>query len=64
VGARHRVATNLLSRIAFTSLLLADPALRQRMGQAGRVRARQEFTPEQMMNRVTAVYEAILNQQN
>jgi rhamnosyl/mannosyltransferase len=44
--------------------LLADPALRQRMGQAGRVRVRQEFTPEQMMNRVTAVYEAILNQQN
>ena len=45
-------------------LLLAEPDLRQRMGQAGQARVRREFTPEQMLERVTAVYEAVLNPQS
>ena len=40
--------------------LLADPDLRQRMGQAGRDRVKREFTEEKMVERVTAVYESVL----
>jgi rhamnosyl/mannosyltransferase len=43
--------------------LLADPNLRQRMGQAGQARVRQEFTPEQMVSRVTAVYQSVIGNQ-
>ncbi|MCB8943692.1 MAG: glycosyltransferase [Ardenticatenaceae bacterium] len=43
--------------------LLADPDLRQRMGQAGRKRVQHEFTVEKMVARVTAVYESIINNQ-
>jgi rhamnosyl/mannosyltransferase len=40
--------------------LLGDPDLRRRMGQAGQARVRQEFTPEQMVARVTAVYKSVI----
>jgi glycosyltransferase involved in cell wall biosynthesis len=36
--------------------LLDDQALRHRLGQAGRLRARQEFSVETMTNRTMAVY--------
>ncbi len=38
--------------------LVADPTLRQQMGQVGRARAEQEFTLPQMVNSVEQVYEA------
>ncbi len=40
--------------------LLADGGLRRRMGEAGRERVLREFTPEQMVERVEAVYRAVL----
>lgn len=43
--------------------LLADPALRQKMGQAGQKRAQTEFTLSQMVQRVQAVYTAVLAEQ-
>lgn len=39
--------------------LQMDDALRQRMGQAGQQRAMTEFTPQLMLDRITAVYEAV-----
>lgn len=36
--------------------LLDDPSLRQRMGEAGRARVEEQFTQEQMVERVEAVY--------
>jgi glycosyltransferase involved in cell wall biosynthesis len=40
------------------SQLLADPALRERLGTAGQARARSQFSVEQMAKRTIAVYEA------
>ncbi len=40
--------------------LLADPALRVRMGNAGRARVQSEFTLEKMVERVLEVYQAVL----
>ena len=40
--------------------LLADPALAQRMGAAGRVRAEQEFSYEAMVQRTTRIYDEVL----
>lgn len=40
--------------------LLADPALRRRMGEAGRRRYEAEFTFERMFEQTLAVYEAVL----
>lgn len=40
--------------------LLADAAWRQALGAAGRARVLTEFTPQQMVARVTAVYEQVL----
>lgn len=40
--------------------LLADPALRVRMGTAGRARVQSEFTLEKMVERVMEVYQAVL----
>ncbi len=40
--------------------LLADPALRRRMGEAGRRRYEAEFTFERMFQRTLAVYEEVL----
>ncbi len=40
--------------------LLADAELRRRMGAAGQVRARAEFTPEQLVERVQRVYEGVV----
>jgi glycosyltransferase involved in cell wall biosynthesis len=40
--------------------LLADPALAQRMGAAGRVRAEQEFSYEAMVQRTTRIYDDVL----
>lgn len=42
--------------------LLADPALRQSMGAAGRERVRQQFTQVQMLERIEALYERVLAQ--
>ena len=41
--------------------LLDNPALRASYGQAGRLRARQEFSLGAMTSRVTALYEAVLD---
>lgn len=40
--------------------LLDDPALRQRMGEAGRARVAAEFTFERMLERIEAVYREVL----
>jgi glycosyltransferase involved in cell wall biosynthesis len=40
--------------------LLVDPALRTQLGQAGRERALREFTVDKMVERVEAVYQAVL----
>jgi glycosyltransferase involved in cell wall biosynthesis len=40
--------------------LLADPALAQRMGAAGRVRAEQEFSYEAMVQCTTRIYDDVL----
>jgi glycosyltransferase involved in cell wall biosynthesis len=40
--------------------LIEDPALRARMGQAGRARALREFTRDTMVDRVEAVYQRVL----
>ncbi len=40
--------------------LLADPALRQRLGAAGRQRVEQEFTASKMVDRIEALYERVL----
>lgn len=40
--------------------LLEDPALRKRMGEAGRARVEAEFTQERMVARVEAVYRDVL----
>jgi glycosyltransferase involved in cell wall biosynthesis len=40
--------------------LLEDPALRQRMGDAGRVRAHREFAPGLMVERTIKLYEEVL----
>jgi rhamnosyl/mannosyltransferase len=42
--------------------LLADPALRGRMGAAGRERVRQQFTQAQMLDRIQTLYERVLAQ--
>lgn len=42
--------------------LLADPELRRRMGEAGKVRARQEFAPELMVRRTVELYEEVLDE--
>ncbi len=42
------------------SALLAEPDRRQRMGQAGRERARREFSHTVMLGRVLALYESVL----
>ena len=39
--------------------LLKDPALRQRMGQAGRARARQRFSAERMLQQTLRVYQRV-----
>jgi glycosyltransferase involved in cell wall biosynthesis len=42
------------------STVLRDPALRARLGEAGRLRAASVFTPQQMCRDTLAVYEAVL----
>ncbi|MBI3241685.1 MAG: glycosyltransferase [Chloroflexi bacterium] len=42
--------------------LLADEALRARMGEAGQARARREFRQETMVERVEAVYQSVCGQ--
>ncbi len=41
--------------------LLDDPEARRRMGEAGRERARREFSPALLLDRVMGVYEQVLN---
>ncbi len=41
-------------------VLLANPALAQRMGQAGRTRAMQEFTHARMLEQVEQVYQSVV----
>ncbi|MBM3471624.1 MAG: glycosyltransferase family 4 protein [Armatimonadetes bacterium] len=41
--------------------LLTDPALRRRMGEAGRRRALEHFTEERMLTETAAVYERVLS---
>jgi rhamnosyl/mannosyltransferase len=43
--------------------LLGDPALRRQMGAAGRARVLAEFTPQQLLQRVQAVYEEVASSQ-
>lgn len=43
--------------------LLGDPVLRRQMGAAGRARALAEFTPQQLLQRVQAVYEEVVRSQ-
>lgn len=40
--------------------LARNPDLRQRMGEAGRQKAHQEFTREQMIERITTIYDEVL----
>jgi rhamnosyl/mannosyltransferase len=42
--------------------LAEQPKLRQKLGQAGQARAKQEFSLEQMVNKVEAAYTAVLSQ--
>lgn len=42
--------------------LLADSALRHRMGQAGRDRVAREFTTQQMVSRVQGIYQQVLGE--
>ncbi|MGI0014055.1 MAG: glycosyltransferase, partial [Nitrososphaera sp.] len=44
--------------------LAVDPALRARMGAAGRERALQHFTVEAMIERVEAVYRSVVAEAN
>jgi glycosyltransferase involved in cell wall biosynthesis len=44
------------------NVLLEDAALRQRMGEAGKVRAHQEFSPGLMIERTMKLYEDVLQQ--
>jgi len=46
------------------NLLLSDTALRQRMGEAGRLRAHREFSPELMIERTLKLYEEVLLERN
>jgi len=41
--------------------LLDDPALRTRLGAAGRARVVQEFTFEKMLDRIDALYQQVLS---
>jgi glycosyltransferase involved in cell wall biosynthesis len=41
--------------------LLADPALRSRMGQAGRRRVRTEFSAARHARRIEGVYQALIS---
>ncbi len=55
--APRREAATLGNHLA---TLIADPDLRQRMGQAGRQRLRAMFTQQRMHERYAAIYEAML----
>jgi glycosyltransferase involved in cell wall biosynthesis len=44
------------------NVLLEDAALRQRMGEAGRVRANREFSPKLMIERTMNLYEDVLQE--
>jgi rhamnosyl/mannosyltransferase len=44
--------------------LLAAPEWRLQLGQAGQERVRRDFTTEKLVQRVTAVYQSVLQQQN
>lgn len=41
--------------------LLADPALRKRMGEAGQRRVRSEFMLDQMVNHLDSIYSSVIN---
>jgi glycosyltransferase involved in cell wall biosynthesis len=51
-----RDASSLASAI---NRLLADECLRQRMGEAGRIRARTEFGADVMVERIVQVYRSL-----
>jgi rhamnosyl/mannosyltransferase len=44
------------------NVLLSDAALRQRMGAAGKIRARRDFAPELMVERTIKLYEEVLEE--
>jgi rhamnosyl/mannosyltransferase len=44
------------------NVLLEDAALRQRMGEAGRLRAHREFSPKLMIERTMKLYEDVLRE--